>query len=171
MSLFKPHPPIGEATAWRRVLFHAVGGLTELGFSADESLLLVVSHAGRGLFDLSTGLRGARDDEAPNPASNWIDREQRRVRGIGPAQGEWFSVVGLWGGALAKTDQGEWLVEVVGKGSSELALVGLRHERTRWLVDKPITETKAFGFSPSGRYLVLGMSADVTVFAKASGAA
>ncbi len=167
MNLFRRVTPLSECAQWRRVLFNAVGGLTELGFSQDESLLLVVSHAGRGLFDLSTGQRLARDDEVPGPDCAWIDAEHQRVRGIGPAESEWFSVVGLWGGQLAQTDQVQWQVEVVGSGRHEQALVGLLHAKGRWLVAKPISEIKAFGFSPTGRYLVLGTSADITVFAQA----
>jgi hypothetical protein len=166
MSLFRRVTPLSECAQWRRVLSHAVGGLTELGFSEDESLLLVVSHAGRGLFDLSTGQRLARDDEVPGPDCAWIDAAHQRVRGIGSADGEWFRVVGLWGGQLAKTDQGQWQVEVVGGGRHEQALVGLLHGKERWLVAKPISEIKAFGFSPAGRYLALGTSADIVVFAQ-----
>jgi hypothetical protein len=39
---------------WRKVAYLAVGGLTEVGFAAG-SLLLVVSHQGRGVVDLASG--------------------------------------------------------------------------------------------------------------------
>jgi hypothetical protein len=45
---------------WRKVTYLAVGGLTEVGFAAG-SLLLVVSHQGRGVVDLASGNVLARD--------------------------------------------------------------------------------------------------------------
>ena len=164
MSLFSRYSPISEAKEWRRVLYHAIGGLTELGFSHDESLLLVVSHAGRGLFDLSLGKRVERDDEMTEQDSPWINMNQRLVRGIGSAENDWFAVVGLWGGTLQKSGKANWVSEVVAKGRDELAVVHQASSPVWWVVDKPITEIKAFGFSNTGQYLVLGTSSDVAVF-------
>lgn len=48
------------ASPWRKVTCLAVGGLTEVGFAAG-SLLLVVSHQGRGVVDLASGNVLARD--------------------------------------------------------------------------------------------------------------
>jgi hypothetical protein len=164
MTLFHRYLPIAQAREWHCVLLHAVGGLTEVGFSQDESFLLVVSHAGRGLFNLSTGKRVERDDEPPALDSTWIKREQRLVQGIGLAKDKWFPVAGLWGGDLPKLTQTNWAVEVVAKGRDELAILRKSNSHERWLVEKSITEIKAFGFSNSGRYLVLGTSSDVAVF-------
>jgi hypothetical protein len=159
--------PIAECKAWRRTVSAAVGGLREIGFSEDESALLVVSHDGRGLFDTVTGERLARDDDRPETNSDWFDAAHRRVRGIGKTADRWVGMVGLWGGALALDDRQGWRAELVGKGRHEQALVGLQGEQQRWRVAAPIAEVRAFGFSASGRFLVLATSADLTVFAKA----
>ena len=42
------------SSQWKKVAYLAVGGLTEVGFAAG-SLLLVVSHQGRGVVDLASG--------------------------------------------------------------------------------------------------------------------
>jgi hypothetical protein len=154
--------PITECSRWRSVALHAVGGLTEVGVSGHERWLLVVSHSGRGLIDLETGARAARDDEAPALDSPWIKRPERLVQGIGPAQEEWFSVVGLWGGNLPYESSSGWQCKLVRSRSSERAM--LSSSRRQWLVAKPVTEVKAFGFSPSGNYLVLGTSSELAVW-------
>ena len=47
-------------STWRKVTYLAVGGLTEVGF-AGSTLLLVVSHQGRGVVDVASGEMLARD--------------------------------------------------------------------------------------------------------------
>ncbi len=165
MRWFQSTAPIVQCPSWRCVLSAAVGGLTEIGFSADETRLLVVSHDGRGLFDLASGQRLARDDEAPVIGSEWIDHDSARVRGIGAAVDEWFDMIGLRGGTLASSTAAGWHAQTVGRGRREQALLGRQGERRRWLVAQPATEIRAFGFSKSGRWLVLATSADLTVFA------
>jgi len=61
--------------AWSRVTVRAVGGLTEIGFSADEQLLLLVSWQRRGLIDTRSGQKVATNSQEPSAASTWR-REQ-----------------------------------------------------------------------------------------------
>ena len=61
------------ASAWRKVTYLAVGGLTEVGF-ADGSLLLVISHQGRGVVDLASGELLARDRQETGA---WFDADRR----------------------------------------------------------------------------------------------
>ena len=163
-GFLRPILPISHGARWRSVLFAAVGGLTEIGFSGAETTLLVVSHDGRGLFDLATGRRIARDDAQPALGSPWMDRETRRVQGIGPSRDEWFAMAGLWGGALQARSPTGWTVGVTGRGRNERAYVTAHGDRTKWLVGRPVGEIRAFGFSDSGRHLVLATSSDVSVF-------
>lgn len=58
-----------------------VGGLVALGFAHADRYLLVVTHSGRGVFDLDTGERVARDNAVLYP-------ERGSIPGIGPLQGE-----------------------------------------------------------------------------------
>jgi hypothetical protein len=171
-GLFNRPAPIAQCPAWRLVLAAEVGGLREVGLSADEQRLLVVSYAGRGLFDLESARRLARDDEVPGPDCAWLDTAARRVRGIGVSEREWFNAVGVWGGALASgsgdaaTATRGWMVEVRGTGRSERALVGPVDDKPRWLVGQPLGEIRAFGFSPSGCLLLLGSSSELSVYAR-----
>jgi hypothetical protein len=164
LTFLRPTLPILQCALWRSVLLASVGGLTEIGFSGSEAALLVVSHDGRGLFDLENGKRIARDDAQPAPGSPWIDRKTKRVQGIGPSRGEWFAMNGLWGGALQTRSPTGWTVAVLGRGRNERAYVTGLRDRTKWLVGRPLGEIRAFGFSGSGRHLVLATSSDVSVF-------
>lgn len=73
----------------------AIGGLTEVGFVPGSSLLLVVSHQGRGVLNLDSGDRVARDGEE---TGDWFDASRPAVLGIGPLNGRWIEVAGLAGG-------------------------------------------------------------------------
>jgi hypothetical protein len=161
-EMFRLHP-ISENTSWRRILSTGVGGVTDIGFSSDEAWLLIVSHDGRGLFDLATGKRAARDDEQPSMDSPWIDPTEKLVTGIGPAARVNFAVAGLSGGTLAmETPQG-WRAELTRWWwRPDIAI--LHGNGKRWLVAKSATEIRAFGFSSRGSYLALGTSSDVYVF-------
>jgi hypothetical protein len=48
-------------SGWKKTAYVAVGGLTEAGFVPGCSLLMVVSHQGRGIVDLVSGRRVVRD--------------------------------------------------------------------------------------------------------------
>ena len=168
MKFFRRTRPISDSASWRRVLYFSVGGLTEVGFSSDEATLLVISHAGRGLFDLTTGARLARDDEMPSLECSWIDKSRMLVQGIGSAQDQWFSSVGLWGGTLSPSSHDQWSVQLKSSGHNEFAYAINTKSGDKWLVDKPITEVKAFGFSATGRFLLLATSSDVTAYAHAA---
>jgi hypothetical protein len=78
----------------------AIGGMTEAGFVPQSSLLMVVSHQGRGLLDLITGSRVARDEQE---TGTWFDASRLAVLGIGPLDGQWIKVAGLAGDQLPAT--------------------------------------------------------------------
>lgn len=150
--------------SWTRVTLQAVGGLTEVGFSADEHFLLVVSQQGRGLIDTRSGERVARSAEAPNATSSWLREQDRIVLGIGPLAGTPIRCVGLWGGALS-TRGGDQVVETTPSGDE----IVLRDEATgaRTTLQRPMTEVRAVGFSPSGNILVIATSSEVELFGRA----
>lgn len=154
---------INKCKSWLRVALHPIGGLTEVGVTDDESHLLVVSHSGRGVIDLRTGVRVARDDDIPLYGSSWINDNEKLVRGIGPIEDAWVNVVGLWGGQLAGVNENGWSVQLEPHKLFELAYIKDARQR-RWLVDKAITKVAAFGFSGSGRLLILATSSDVAIY-------
>jgi len=77
----------------------AIGGLTDIGFSKNSDLLLVLSGGGRGVIDPAIGAVVARDDEADG---DWLDERLLLCGGIGPLAGEEIQVAGLNGGGLPR---------------------------------------------------------------------
>jgi hypothetical protein len=71
-------------SAWTKIADVAVGGLTEVGFVPCSSLLLMVSHQGRGIVDLVSGNRMARDRRE---TGSWFDAARPAALGIGAADG------------------------------------------------------------------------------------
>jgi hypothetical protein len=151
---------------WRLVAEAAVGGLTELGLSTDDKHLLVVTHSGRGLFETETGVRVARDYEAPAWGSSWLDQSSGVVDGIGPLVGVRIRVVGLWGGTLPLSTDDGWSLVVEKGGPTEQVLLCRAGSNERWVIDEPITELRAAGFSNTGRYLVVASSSDLRLLAR-----
>ena len=149
------------AAGWRRVCLQAVGGLTDIGFSADEKYLIAISANGRGVIETATGERVARDTDPPESESPWL--KEGRVEGIGPINGQWMDVFGLFGGAL-KTDAERWSTHIECEGTKDLAYVFDKQTENSYLMGATITEVRAFGFSSSGRFLAFATSSDVTLY-------
>ncbi len=103
LDLPEGRPP----SPWRRVAAHSVGGLTDVGFADSSDLLLVISSAGRGLFDCVTGDRIARD-----PSEDFVfDAYNLSAEGIGPIAGNRVRTAGLYGGGLALTTKDHWSLD------------------------------------------------------------
>lgn len=161
---------------WRETGFHGVGGLTAVAFGDDDRYLLVISHQGRGVFDCETGERVARDDAEPTPDSGWLDEYGLTAVGIGPLEDQRVRIAGLWGGALARMTRYGWSTERIQMPwPDEILLVHPSHE---WIgkpgarlyrLRDPISEVRAFGFSPSGRFLALATGADLTLYSWGAG--
>jgi hypothetical protein len=163
--------------AWQRRAAHAVGGLTDVGFGRGTDLLLVVSSNGRGVFDCLTGFRVARDPSMPEPGEDdWQDTHELDAKGIGPLAGQIVRTSGLAGGALALTTADGWTAErlVLDWPEESLLLMqpgswiyetrpGRSAEFTKVAVE---SELRAWGFSPTGKSLVVATSSDVTIFSR-----
>ena len=163
--------PVTEPPApWRRTLAVGVGGLTEIGFgeAPDRDLLLVVSSMGRGVFDCVTGERVARDRAEPDDA--WYDETCLRAAGLGPLEGATIRLAGLHGGGLPSTSGMGWgaWAEYLNWPVCDLLLT----RDWDWIWDESAQVTKvgqesefrAFGFSYTGRTLVIATSSDVRAY-------
>lgn len=162
---------------WRLLAAHAVGGLTDVGFGRGSDLLLVVSSQGRGVLDCLTGTRVARDPDVPEiDEEQWQDEYELEAQGIGPLEGQAVRTSGLAGGALALVTRDRWSVERLALDwpSESLLLVppgswiyetraGRASDFTKIAEE---SEVRAWGFSPTGRSLVLATSSDVTIFGR-----
>jgi len=143
------------ASPWKKVADVAIGGLTEVGFVPRSSLLMVASHQGRGLLDLITGDRLARDRQE---TGTWFDASRPAVLGIGPLDGQWINVAGLAGGHLPVTTADGWRAWLADRG---VTLSGPAGELVA--VNQP-EEIRAFGFSPDGAIFVVASSPSIMIF-------
>jgi hypothetical protein len=147
---------------WMPVPLPYVGGTTDVGFGRASDLLLVVSHAGRGAFDCRTGERVARDD-----SDYFVDAQALEADGIGPLTGVRVRMSGIHGGGLCRGSGDGWSVEelVLDWPDSVLLLeppetgdVWSGREGGVFKIKPDITTLVAWGFSPTGRTLVLAES-------------
>ena len=165
--------PLTDAPApWRRLGDYAIGGLTDIGFADDSDILVVLSGQGRGLFDCTTGERLDRDHDAAFPH----DECNLTTPGFGTVEGQVIRTAGLAGGALPLgtvdgwcvhrftfhwpeeilllTPPGHWIYGDVPSMGSDFYRLGTE------------SEVRAFGFSPSGRSLVIATGSDLAILTK-----
>lgn len=141
---------------WERLWTVAVGGLTDIGFSADERFVLVLGHAGRGLFDCQSGKRVARDNR-----DDWsfLDDTTGLAQGIGPVEGQAVRVAGLMSGQALNDEVAGWRLSRADGGVAVEDGQGLRQ------MVEANEEVRACGFSDTGRLLVVATASDLTVLA------
>jgi hypothetical protein len=139
-------------SSWKRVAFVAVGGLTEVGFAG--SFLLVVSHQGRGVVDLASGERVARDR---HETGAWFDAARGTALGIGPLEGIAVEVTGLAGGQLPGRTEDGWRADAHAGGVTVSAPGGQPLE-----IDEN-EELRAFGFSPDGNTFIVATPSGVLI--------
>jgi hypothetical protein len=155
----QPGPP------WGKRRCHLVGGATGVGFAPDSDLLLVASVDGRGVFDCATGERVARER---GPGQDWFDTEHLLAEGIGPLSGQRILMSGLFGGGLGRITTDGWSTDTIPIDFYEFGFY-LTPPRQQWFdrtredfgvirIEPDITEFRAFGFSQTGRTLLLASS-------------
>jgi hypothetical protein len=159
---------------WSLTTTIAVGGLTEVGFaeSSDASeFLLVLSHQGRSVIDCATGKKVARDRSEDR--SSWYAEHILLAKGIGPLEGQNVRLSGLYGGGLPQWTKDMWRVQSLAIDWPEYSLLLLPPEpKDIYFSDakfvKLATESgvRAFGFSYSGRKLIIATSSDLTIYGR-----
>ena len=148
------------SSPWKKVADLPIGGLTEVGFDPGSSLLVVVSHQGRGVFSLATGDRVARDRDETD---DWFDALRPAVLGIGPLSGQWIDVAGIAGGQLPAVTADGWQIRPAARG---VELTGPAGES---LAVNESEEMRAFGFSPDGVSFVIAASPSLAIFRRERG--
>jgi hypothetical protein len=156
---------------WRLISSLAVGGLTEVGFVDDSELILVLSWQGRGVVDCVTGEKLARDRS--DDRGEWYGDDRLIAKGFGPLDGQLVRLSGIWGGGLPTFTTDGW-------GARSLTLEWPRQHllltepradlyRPNARVSKLAihSEVRAFGFSYSGRTLIIATSSDLTIYSRA----
>ena len=89
-------PSSSTPVGWQHTGTHAIGGLTEIGFSKNSELLLVISNSGRGVIDCTSGEKIARDYEVDG---DWYLPSMLQCQGIGPLKTETVQIAGMQGEA------------------------------------------------------------------------
>ena len=157
-----PHP-------WIEIARYCVAGLFDIGFHRDSELLLVVSSSGRGVFDCLTGAKIARDY-----ADDVLTDAYLECEGIGPLATMNIRTSGISGGGLPVASPDGWCVETVTLSWPEHHL--LLVEPGSWLYGERYKqpcafhklaverELRAFGFSWSGKSLVIATSGELVVY-------
>lgn len=155
---------------WRLAGSFAIGGLTDIGFSKNADLLLVLSSSGRGVIDPMIGAVVARDEETDG---DWLNERLLTCDGIGPLVGEAVQLSGLSGGGLPRgSGRGESL-EVVGPNWPLGDLIFCSNfgsaliERFQSTCLRVASDhIRAFGFSWSGNSFVYATGSDVHVYVR-----
>src|SRR5262249_21405938 len=133
-----------------------------------EEFLLVASHAGRRVFDLA-GNRIAQVPAHGHISDEWHDTAHLRVLGIGPLDGRWVAIAGLWGGGLPTMTFDGWGVERVAVDWPDERIL-LTHpypsRRKSQIHEERSADVRAVGFAPSGRALIVATSAEFILFAR-----
>lgn len=156
---------------WKLRAEFSVGGLESVGFGRKSELLLVTSSTGLGVFDVGTGTRVARD-----PDGDVGDEHLLEAHGIGPLDGQRIRMSGMHGGGLPQSTHDGWFAESVVADWPRTTL--LLVEPGSWILGdafgKPAAFTKiavedevrAWGFSDTGKSLVLAISSTLTLFGR-----
>ncbi|QWP76178.1 hypothetical protein J5226_21730 [Lysobacter sp. K5869] len=158
---------------WHEVARIAIGGLEWVGFEPDGDLLLVASSRGRGVFDMRSGEKLARDYHDIG-----LDDRRMETEGIGPLQGQTVRMAGIGGGGLNRGAHDGWHLEIAAPDwpQQDVFLI----EPFSMLFDpRPAHAGKAhkllstwplvaYGFSPTGQSFIVATSSDIVLFARDS---
>lgn len=157
------------SSTWEIAGEFTVANLFDVGFDRESELLLVSSSSGLRLFDCVTGQKIARDTSEEALTDRFLD-----CRGIGALEHKTIRMAGIYGGGLPSITQDGWQVETVTLQWPEHHL--LLVEPNSWLYgadyNRPSTfhklatesDVRAFGFSYSGRTLLIATSGDITFY-------
>lgn len=159
------------SSPWSLIGTIAVGGLTEVGFDEESELMLVISSQGRSVIDCMTGQKIARDRSVDN-TETWYGTNILIGLGFGPLRGKQVRLAGITGGGLAICTKDGWSVEVMPIDWPDECLLLLEPYSSifqggaRFTKLAVVREVRAFGFSFSGKSLVIATSSDITIFAR-----
>ena len=158
---------------WRASGTLPVGGLTDVGFIPGTDFLLVLSSQGRGIYDCLTGERVARDRDEDYP----FETSCLTAPGFAEFATHTVSTSGLHGGGLALTTHDGWCIEhfVFDWPESIVTLSPSGQSSDYATLGRPTTiyrlpsdsTTRAYGFSPTGRSIVLASSSDLHIINRA----
>ena len=147
-----------------------------MGFADGTDLLLVISWNGRGVFDCQTGTRIARDYHEMD--ESWYNPVQLSALGIGPLAGVTIRLAGLHGGGLPVVTADGWSVEVAYPDWPDGVVILEPPGTSVYIEDRAIgcvkvadiESARGYGFSGTGRTLVVSESHTLQIFTRSMGA-
>ena len=153
---------------WDNIASVAVGGLLNVGFSKNQTnLLLVVSSSGRSLIDCSTGVRIERDYEE----YGGLDEFGLTCLGLGALKDEKITMSGAHGGGLPQSNSAGESLEIVSPNWPENDLVLCSEHKCSIIEGHQnycnIIYTEHFrcaGFSWCGNYIVAACGSDFDIW-------
>ncbi|MEP4197605.1 MAG: hypothetical protein ABJL99_18430 [Aliishimia sp.] len=169
-------PPTAPAP-WEHVTTCAVGGLTAVGFERSSETLLVISQSGQSVMDATTGTRLYR-----NRAADGYDVNALKAARLDHPAIERMDMAGLHGGALRRETEDGWSVDMFNLIWPETCCVlhppnasiyflkkgwtqGIK-DPTFHLMAREREDVRAFGFSWTGRSLLLATPSTLTIWAR-----
>ena len=121
------------------------------------------------MLDCRSGANLARDDAASFPDPGLLT-----AAGVGPLEGDDVRVAGLFGGGLSRQTEDGWTVEALPLTWPDERLVLCPPSQTMFWAPEgqadpthlpgSATSLVAYGFSPTGRTLIVATSSDVAIF-------
>ena len=156
---------------WTRNIW-AVGGLISIGYAQNSDLLLVVSHAGRGVFDCLLNQKVARDHEE---VDDYLLIPQQ---GIGILEGQIIQTASRYNGCLNRRWDG-WSLEQASPNWPFSSIIlqppgcNLYDNRTWQQCIKVAPhgdedDIVTYGFSDTGKSFVVAMSHTLEIFSPRS---
>ncbi|MDE1919055.1 MAG: hypothetical protein KGH96_23710 [Sphingomonadales bacterium] len=162
--------PTAPTMPWCKLPVVHLGGLWQVGFGSKSDYLLLVSVSGRGVVACATGEIVARDD-----AEYYVEPGSLEGEGIGPLQDQLVQMAGISGGGLSRATSDGWSIELHPLSWPDEELILCPPGQTMlWqspsagddlIKLQPLpSPLVAFGFSPTGKTLVIATSSDLTIF-------
>ncbi|MCP4316807.1 MAG: hypothetical protein GY789_12540 [Hyphomicrobiales bacterium] len=164
-----------ETPVWKCVVERAGGGLRAVGFDRNSEDLLVISANGQSVVDSSTGASMFRNRE-----SDGYDADQLKGSRLDRPQDTAFDVAGIDGGALRTCTHDGWHAQAFQLAWPEAhyvlhppgaSIYNLRSHMQQYqkdaiyfLLAREIGDVWAYGFSWSGRTLVLATNSDIKIW-------
>lgn len=154
--------PADAVPPWQRGPDIAVDGLTAIGFSRSEDVMLLASQSGQQIIDVASGALIFRNDGADG-----LDPAALKATRLDHPGEERLDIAGLYGGALRNMTSDGWSVDLIAKGSEFLSLlhapgtsdgmgrVSFGGAASFHLLARDTEQVRVFGFSWTGRALVL----------------
>lgn len=161
-----------DAGPWHRISVMAIGGLNAVGFDRASETMLVTSSTGQSVIAGHTGevTYRNRDDDG-------LDISALKGTRLDHPADERFDMAGLFGGGLRRVTDDGWSVEtsrghciLQPSGASIHFLApawdGHAKDTTFHLLDRGGEDIRAFGFSWSGRTLVVATPSTLMIWAR-----